>query len=167
MVDYRHYLIQCNFSVFSWHFNFVIPMSGVLGPYQFQRQLTMLILWRLEPVITLLKKNTIRARAHTFPEARKTERPLHWLGLLQFTLKLERSCISPRKQFFSMKKQKQNNKSKQNLKHIMFCKTPRQGRQKKKERSKKHYNHIFFICDLTYFFSEYVSYVMIICKMST
>ena len=134
MADYKHFLIQCNFSVFSWHFNFVIPMSGVLGPYQFQRQLTMLILWRLEPVITLLKKNTIRARAHTFPEARKTERPLHWLGLLQFTLKLERSCISPRKQFFSMKKQKQNNKSKQNLKHIMFCKTPRQGRQKKKEK---------------------------------
>ena len=134
MADYKHFLIQCNFSVFSWHFNFVIPMSGVLGPYQFQRQLTMLILWRLEPVITLLKKNTIRARAHTFPEARKTERPLHWLGLLQFTLKLERSCISPRKQFFSMKKQKQNNKSKQNLKHIMFCKTPRQGRQKKKRK---------------------------------
>ena len=110
-------------------------MSGVLGPYQFQRRLTMLILWRLEPVITLLKKNTIRARAHTFLEALKTERPLHWLGLLQFTLKLERSCISPRKQFFSMKKQKQNNKSKQNPKHIMFFKTPRQGRQKKKKKN--------------------------------
>ena len=135
MADYKHFLIQCNYSVFSWHFNFVIPMSGVLGPYQFQRQLTMLILWRLGPVITLLKKNTIRARAHTFPEALKTERLLHWLGLLQFTLKLERSCISPRKQFFSMKKQKQNNKSKQNLKHIMFFKTPRQGRQKKKKKN--------------------------------
>ena len=129
-------------------------MSGVLGPYQFQRRLTMLILWRLEPVITLLKKNTIRARAHTFPEALKTERPLHWLGLLQFTLKLERSCISPRKQFFSMKKQKQNNKSKQNLKHIMFCKTPRRERQKK-ERKRVEQETLqphFFICDLTYFF---------------
>ena len=34
-----------------------------------------------------------------------------------------------------MKKQKQNNKSKQNLKHIMFFKTPRQGRQKKKKKN--------------------------------
>merc|ERR1739838_502649 len=93
---------------------------------------TMLILWRLGPVITLLKKNTIRARARTFPEALKTELPLHWLGLLQFTLRLERSCISPRKHFFSMKKQ--NNKSKQNLKHIMFFKIPQQGRQKKKKK---------------------------------
>ena len=135
MADFKHFLIKCNFSVFSWHFNFVIPMSGVLGLYQFQRRLTMLILWRLEPVITLLKKNTIRARAHTFPEAPKTEPLLRWLGLLQFTLKLERSCISPRKQFFSMKKQKQNNKSKQNLKHIMFCKTPRQGWQEKKKKN--------------------------------
>ena len=152
MVNYKHFLIQCNYSVFSWHFNFVIPMSGVLGPYQFQRRLTMLILWRLGPVITLLKKNTIRARAHTFPEALKTEPPLHWLGLLQFTLRLERSCISPRKQFFSMKKQ--NNKSKQNLKHIMFCKTPRRERQKK-ERKRMEQETLqphFFICDLTYFF---------------
>ena len=129
-------------------------MSGVLGPYQFQRQLTMLILWRLEPVITLLKKNTIRARAHTFPEALKTERLLHWLGLLQFTLKLERSCISPRKQFFSMKKQNKTTKQNKTLNILCFAKPRNENDRKKKEKewSKKHYNHIFFICDLTYFF---------------
>ena len=164
MVDYKYFLTQCNYSVFSWHFNFVIPMSGVLGPYQFQRRLTMLILWRLGPVITLLKKNTIRARAHTFPEALKTELPLHWLGLLQFTLKLERSCISPRKQFFSMKKQ--NNKSKQNLKHIMFCKTLRQKKERKRTKQETLQPHFLYLW-LNVFFFEYVSYVMIICKMPT
>jgi len=68
-----------------------------------------------------------------------------------------------------MKKQNnKNNKSKQNLKHIMFCKTPRRPMTTEKERKKEARNTtttFSFICDLTYFF-QYVSYVMIICKMS-
>merc|ERR1712083_539440 len=80
----------------SLHFNFVILMSGVLGPYQFQRRPTMLIWWRLEPVITWLKKNMIRARARIYPEGPRIEPRQHLLGQLRFMLKLERSCISLR-----------------------------------------------------------------------
>ena len=82
--------------IYSWHFNFVIHTSGVLGPYQFQRRPTMLIWWRLEPVITWLKKNMIRARAHISLEGPRIEPLRHLLGQLRFMQKLERLCISPR-----------------------------------------------------------------------
>ena len=117
-------------------------MSGVLGPYQFQRQLTMLIWWRLEPVIIWLKRNMTPERAPTFREAPKIGLLQPLQGPLRFMLKLERSCISPRKQFFSVKKKKKA-KSKQMLNILLFYNHDKR-KKKKQETLQPHFVFLWF-----------------------
>jgi len=67
-----------------------------------------------------------------------------------------------------MKKQKQNKTTNQNktLNILCFAKPRDDDDDRKRKKEARNTTTTFsFICDLTYFF-QYVSYVMIICKMS-